>query len=115
MQSGLGGPDGDIESVRDFREREPEVVVEDQHGSLPHGEATDPAVELVSIDDRMDVVRGAAAAPGSVRSVMVERCHERTGPAIGSVSRYRLTHRQPSCSCTAFRRSMWMKAGNPRG
>jgi len=60
MQSGLGGPDGDIESVRDFREREPEVVVEDQHGSLLHGEATDPAVELVSIDDRMDVVRGEA-------------------------------------------------------
>jgi hypothetical protein len=28
--------------------------LEDQHGSLLHGEATDPAVELVSIDDRME-------------------------------------------------------------
>ncbi len=35
-------------------------MVEDQHGSLLDGEAADPAVELVPIDDLQDVVRRIA-------------------------------------------------------
>ena len=53
MQSGLEGADGDLEDHRRLGIRQPEVVVDDEHGALLGGQATKAALQLVTQGGRV--------------------------------------------------------------
>jgi len=57
VEAGLRGPAGDAYSIRDLGQGQPEVVVENEHGSLLERQPPEGSFELVAIVDGQDVVR----------------------------------------------------------
>ena len=51
MQSGFGGPGGDVEDGGRLRERQADVEVEDEDGALVDGQAAQLALETVALDE----------------------------------------------------------------
>ncbi len=57
MESGLGGPDGDTETVGNLGQGEADVVVEDEDGPLLDREPPEGPVELIAVVDGGDLAR----------------------------------------------------------
>jgi hypothetical protein len=53
METGSDRPDGDAEGLGDLVERHVEIVVQDHNRSVFDGEASEPALELVAMDDQV--------------------------------------------------------------
>ena len=56
MEPRSGRPGRDAEQLGDLDEGQPDVVVQDEHGPLLHGEATVRTVELIAVGDRVGIV-----------------------------------------------------------
>ena len=57
MEAGLRRPARDAEAIRHLGQRQPDVVVEDEHGPLLEGQPPEGSLELVAIVDGQDLAR----------------------------------------------------------
>ena len=73
VEPGLGGPDGDLESVGRLARRQAEVEVQDQDRPLRVAQATEAPFELVAIGER----RARSGSAGSFGTTVISARHRR--------------------------------------